>query len=151
MKRKSMIMFLVLGAILAVSLSIKVSAQTNPLTITTAYYCDLDSDGKEDDIFANAVLSFDDVARTTTILVYQLTYPSGDVYIDYFVYTTTSDVINFDFYMLNTATQGGWYTFTVDAYVYRLGATYHFTDSLTFDPPDGFPDEPPDTWVSGSP
>lgn len=131
--------------------SFEVHAGAQTLNITTAYYCDLDGDGREDDIFANAVLTFDESLETDVVLVYQLEYPSGDVLVNYFVYSVTSDVINFDFYMLNTATEAGWYTFTVDAFVIRSGAYYHFVDSYTFDPPDGIPDEPPDQWVDPSP
>jgi len=154
MKAKSKIIIGLVGLIIAFSIinSINVKAETtNTFKIVTAYYCDLDNDGKEDDIYAKAVLSLDSVAETTTGLIYELQKPSGNTVVDYYVYTTTADVITFEFFFINHVTEAGNYTFSVHAAVIRGSAITYYYDSIIFDPPDYEEDEPPDQWSSGSP
>jgi len=119
------------------------------LSIQDAYYCDLDNDGVEDDIYGIAILTSSKEIRTYNILKYELIYPSGESYVNYFHHSVKDDIIVYEFYWINSVKGSGWYTFNLDVYI--LGKGYaHLYDSLVFDPPDGDPDEPPVTWVNSS-
>ena len=154
MRTRNKIVFGLMGLIIAISIINAISvkaATTNTFQITTAYSCDLDNDVKEDDIYAKAVLTLEGVEKTTTALIYELLKPSGEEVVDYYIYTTTADVITFEFFFINHVTVGGDYTFSVHAAVLRGGTGSYYYDSIVFDPPDYSEDEPPDQWSSGSP
>ncbi|UJG41252.1 MAG: hypothetical protein K9W45_02030 [Candidatus Heimdallarchaeum aukensis] len=139
-RKKSLIFGVLL--VLVISLSWGVRADSNmKLSITTAYYCDIDGDGFEDDIYAEAIVLADEGFKFY-YMEYSLIYPSGNVYSDDHTYYTFDSETTFVFRLTNAATESGWYTLEITLYVLTGGGITVLYDSLEFDPPGGSGDEP---------
>jgi len=139
-RKKSLIFGVLL--VLVISLSWGVRADSNmKLSITTAYYCDIDGDGFEDDIYAEAIVLADEGFKFY-YMEYSLIYPSGNVYSDDHTYYTFDSETTFVFRLTNAATESGWYTLEITLYVLTGGGITVLYDSLEFDPPGGSGGEP---------
>lgn len=108
------------------------------LTITDAYYIDLDDDELEDDIVGiyeiNVTTSKFDSFKVD--FEYELVLPSG--YTFYHQYSTEIEdqMIRFTVNMYDHAIESGWYDFIVFGTIYQGGKTSG-NINLVFDPPDG--------------
>jgi hypothetical protein len=147
--------FLALGFLLGSIIIGNSVAQANSYVlgakITTAFYTDLDNDGFEDDVYAEAYLAFDDVVRARILLIYTLTLPSGYTYRDYYYHKITSEFITYEFRIYNGAFESGDYIFDLVCIVHSNGEFQRYQDTLVFDPPGGADDEPPHSTITVGP
>ncbi|MHA1304128.1 MAG: hypothetical protein ACTSPI_10550, partial [Candidatus Heimdallarchaeaceae archaeon] len=126
----------VIGVLVLFALNSSVSAEastanstTPSMKITAAYYCDVDNDGKQDDIVAYATFTSGEGPKVY-FLIYTLHYPSGNTYTNYHQYYTNDAETTFIFTLTNAATEEGWYTFELGAYLIIEGNIYYLHDTL---------------------
>ena len=119
-------------------LQIPIAASAAPfidVTITEAFYADVDSNGA-DDVIVKAHFALEGEIINAVQYLITLTLPSGRQFSYVVLILTTST----DFVVENTfwdhALESGWYT--VEIYV-KLGGFYNIMDSdrVVFDPPGG--------------
>ncbi len=121
----------------------RITARTCTINIDYIGYCDLDNDGKNDDVYAEVFITMWEGTNFLTLEASlkfhgQLIY---SIYRDNHVRTESE--ITYRFYFYNATYEAGWYVFSVwfqitngenSAYLHRVKA---------FDPPEGDPDYPP--------
>ncbi|MFX0090342.1 MAG: hypothetical protein ACFFBD_01170 [Candidatus Hodarchaeota archaeon] len=106
--------------------------------IQDAYYCDADADGVEDDIIVTAQALFNGHKKVVHLRIYiEVVLPSGMKY--GFIGETncySNGLYRWDFTMLNTATEAGWYTVNLYIQMNGSGTPVVVNDVMEFDPPD---------------
>ncbi len=110
-------------------ISIKVS-------VTDAYYTDLDNDGLSDDVIAYTSVDLSGSTRYNFDYYITLTLPSGKNYTYAYTFNTVYTTLNIRNYFWNHATECGDYTITVQAILWTGGISYT-NHAYTFDPPGG--------------
>ena len=140
---KSIMAFGVLIVVLVSCSSATKAANTQQIDITidTAYYCDLDSDGREDDIYADATFIIEE-GWAFIFFDYEFVYPSGNSFEGEFHFTTIESNKVLHFRLYNGATEPGWYIFNIDAKIINNWNYVQVYESLVFDPPGGNEDDP---------
>jgi len=120
-----------------------INAETPKAKIQYVNYCDLDDDGKEDDVYAEVKLKMRD--GVNYLVIEASLYFDGNLL--YSIYRDnhirTEDKIIYKFYFINVAYESGWYDFTIWFEITNGGVTEYIFDAATFDPPGGDPDYPP--------
>jgi len=111
--------------------------------ILHAEYCDLDDDGRMDDVYAEVLLKMYEGVNYLTIdaslyfhgnLLYK-------IFRDNHVHTVTE--VLYKLYYINVANESGWYVLKVIFDVLNDGKVKHMVDAIAFDPPGGDGDYPP--------
>lgn len=121
-----------------------INAKEKPsLDIIYVGYCDLDEDGKSDDVYAEVFLT---MFEGTNYLILEGTVKFqgtilNSIYRDNHVRTEQS--ILYKFYFYNTAYESGMYIFQVWFEIVNSENTVFLIDTQPFDPPGGDPDGPP--------
>lgn len=121
-----------------------VTAKENPsMDIMYVGYCDLDSDGRCDDVYAEVFLT---MWEGTNYLVLEgnIKFQGvtlNSIYRDNHVRVEQS--ILYKFYFFNTAYESGMYIFQVWFEIVNGENTIFLIDTQPFDPPGGDPDGPP--------
>lgn len=119
-----------------------IGSETDPMifslevTVKDAWYEDLEGDGKENDVII--LLEFDIIDDRDNKIRYniELVLPSGVTFTYSVVLQSgTSNFVTKNVFW-NHATESGWYTTSVTAYINSKKATTE-NDDLVFDPPGG--------------
>ncbi|MBY8999635.1 MAG: hypothetical protein KGD64_01850 [Candidatus Heimdallarchaeota archaeon] len=131
---------LMLGVLLVPNLG--VDAATYGINIEHVEYCDLDDDGKEDDVYAEILVS---MFEGTKNLIFKTTLKfDGEIlhsiYRDNHV--RTEDEMLYKFYFINVAYESGWYVLQSWFFIYNEEQSGFYFDITIFDPPGGDPDYP---------
>jgi hypothetical protein len=116
------------------------------VSIQSASYLALDADMVEDDILTVFTISIPvGVLNTGWTLIYMvLELPSGLAYGCNLLVIGIFSQLSLTLGWHNTATQAGWYSFDVSAYMVGNNALRPGFDSIIFDPPtEGKPGSPP--------
>ncbi len=147
---------LIISAIILLAL---VPASTAAVTDTTgpikveildAYYADLDNDGLEDDVYSAVKVSLIPQGIQVYDYLIELELPSGATFSYYYVIATNKQVVLYDNYFWDHATESGWYKITVSVVLISSNFEYHET-TLVFDPPGGHGgSEPPQFTLIGN-
>ena len=106
------------------------------VTITSAYYADIDTDGWEDDIYSSVTIDLTGAVRYNFDYYITLTLPSGTSYTYHYSINTVYDVVNFGNYFWNHATESGDYSISVKVVLWTGGIS-SATHQYIFDPPGG--------------
>ncbi len=107
------------------------------ITISEAYYADLDNDGYEDDVFVETQLAFTGSSSSYNFDYYiVLTLPSGLSYTYSFAASSKVDFLTIGNYFWSHASEAGWYNVDIHI-VMRTGGVALTSESLIFDPPGG--------------
>ena len=116
------------------------------ISITNAYYCDLQDDGREDDVVSTFTIEIENRNEQPFLFITKivLELPSGDHHDYFYNMDTSKEEYEYTMYFYNHATENGWYT--VDIYCLLFDGRHlgFGIESYTFDPPgDGDGGEPP--------
>ncbi|MFX0093773.1 MAG: hypothetical protein ACFFBD_18620 [Candidatus Hodarchaeota archaeon] len=114
------------------------------ISIVDAFYDDLDADGLMDDVEIDLLFDFAEAEnppeKITVILAMKMVLPSGLTYaftLEIWIYSTSTDRLLI-LTLLNTATESGWYTVSLEGIVrVKSEASFLLQDSFSFDPPTG--------------
>ena len=117
---------------------VKISSVEQPISVKImyAYYCDLDQDGFEDDIYAKVSLSMYDASFYAIEYYVNLTLPSNVSFTYRVIINTDSSELMLHNLFYNHATESGNYSLFVQVVLKNGGMA---TDShlFVFDPPGG--------------
>ncbi|MDH5404724.1 MAG: hypothetical protein OEY49_19635, partial [Candidatus Heimdallarchaeota archaeon] len=102
-------------------------------TVDYANYGDFDGDGFEDDVYINVTIDLTGANMYNFDYTLILTLPSGLTYIYDFIYVTETNLV-VEHYLMDHATEPGWYTVDVDITM-KTGGINHAHAEYIFDPP----------------
>ena len=140
---KTLKFLLVIVTIALFTLNFNVSALGPKIDIQYVNYCDLDGDGKADDVYAEVFLT---MLPGVNYLEFEASVKfNGEIlyaiYRDNHVRTETEIV--YKFYFFNIAYQSGIYILKVWFNIENNDQIRHVSDAQPFDPPEGDPNYPP--------
>ncbi len=149
--KKTLKFLLVVVTVALLTMNFKVSALGPKVDIQYVTYCDLEGDGKTDDVYAEVLLT---MLPGVNYLVFEASVKFiGEIlytiYRDNHVRTETE--ILYKFYFFNIAFQSGIYIFKVWFDIENNEQIRHVSDAQPFDPPEGDPNYPPGGVVSPGP
>ncbi|TFG35000.1 hypothetical protein EU527_00700 [Candidatus Thorarchaeota archaeon] len=107
------------------------------ISITHAYYYDLDYDGKQDDILIDFTCRVRDWIPSPSWSYFELflKLPSGLTYLVTFEVYGKYRTLQMRMAWFNCATESGWYNIRIDAYTIFSNAIGYSTSNYNFDPP----------------
>ena len=107
------------------------------ISITHAYYHDLDGDGQTDDVLVDFTCSVKNWIPTPSWSYFELylTLPSGLIYFVSFEVYGRYRVLELSMAWYNCASESGWYNIQIDAYTVFYNAIGYSTTNYDFDPP----------------
>ena len=138
----SKVIFVVISLILVLQIT-GIEAKVPKAKIQYVTYCDLDADGKEDDVYAEVFLKMGDGIKY--LVIEASLYFEGDLI--YSIYrdnhVRTEDKIVYKIFFINVAYESGWYDLQVWFEITNGDNIDLVYDQASFDPPGGDPDVPP--------
>ena len=148
---KTLKFLLVIVTIALFTLNFNVSALGPKIDIQYVNYCDLDGDGKEDDVYAEVFLT---MLPGVNYLEFEASVKfNGEILIAIYRdnHVRTEAEIVYKFYFFNIAYQSGIYILKIWFNIENNDQIRHVSDAQPFDPPEGDPDYPPSVVVSPGP
>ena len=144
LKNKAIGMALLLVVILPI---LSVSSETTidignismTINITDAYYCDLQEDGREDDVVSKFTIEIENGNEKPFLFITKivLKLPSGYKYAYYYNMDTSEPEYDYTMNFYNHATESGWYTVDIFCLLFDGRHIGFGIESYTFDPPGG--------------
>ncbi|MHA1911669.1 MAG: hypothetical protein ACTSYA_08235 [Candidatus Kariarchaeaceae archaeon] len=116
------------------------------INIYDAYYCDLQGDGREDDVVAKFTIDIENEEDKYFLFITKivLELPSGYKYNYYYNMDTSEEEYDYTMNFNNHATESGWYTVDIFCLLFDGRHIGFGLESYTFDPPgDADGGEPP--------
>jgi hypothetical protein len=117
--------------------TIDIGAISMTINITDAYYCDLDGDTIEDDVFSTFTINIENEADKHFLFITKivLKLPSGYHYNYYYKMDTSEPEYEYTICFYNHATENGWYTVDIFCLLFDGRHLGFGIESYTFDPP----------------